>query len=207
MWCKARWEDPASGRRQGVETGPEPLRRPIIFDPRRGSPRLTAGRNGPRVSPGATHVRPARRGSFPRRRSPCWKSWTCDQEMIHQRTRACRTGGYSRADSTGTKIPTRKAGRRWVAPGASPGFVAPIIVGPRPARRVEGGVGFEKNATGYRPRDFGAIPDPPRRPIIFDPRRGSPRLTAGRNGPRVSPGATHVRPACRGSLPGRRSPC
>ena len=174
MWCRVRWEDATNGCRQGVGTGPEPLRRPFIFDPRRGSSIIQTTRDGPRVSPGATHIRPACRGSFPRRQSPCWKLITCNQGQSHQRA--------------------------WVTPGASPGFVAPIIVRPRPAKRVEGGAEFEMNPTGDRSRNFEIISDPPSRPILFDPRRGSPRLTAGRTGPRVSPGATHVRPACRGSF-------
>ncbi len=90
-----------------------------------------------------------------------------------------------------------------VAPGASPGFMSPAIVRARPARRVECGPDLDGNdglpwvARGLREHHA-----PSTHPIIFDPPGGSPLLTMGRSGPRVSPGATHVRPAYRGSPEG-----
>jgi len=81
--------------------------------------------------------------------------------------------------------------------------MSPAIVRARPARRVECGPDLDGNDglpwVARRLRDHHT---PSTHPIIFDPPGGSPRLTMGRNGPRVTPGATHVRPACRGSPEG-----
>jgi len=55
--------DQTTAHRRGVHSHPDPLIQRIMFDPLRGSSPIRTGRGGPRVSPGATHVRPAWRGS------------------------------------------------------------------------------------------------------------------------------------------------
>ena len=116
--------------------------------------------------------------------------------------RAAIASARARRDAE-PESPTRRAGRMSVALGASPGFMSPAIVRARPARRVECGPDLDGNdGLPWVVRGLRDHHTPSTHPIIFDPPGGSLRLTMGRNGPRVSPGATHVRPAYRGSPEG-----
>jgi len=159
--------------------------------------RIPVGRRNPAVA-GERHS--------PLDSPPRERSFNNDVRRPHDgnEPRAAIASARARRDAE-SDSPTRRAGRMSVAPGASPGFgVARHRQGATrkagrmwsrsrwPQRTTSGGPGLRDHLT------------PSTHPIIFDPLCGSPRLTMGRDGPRVSPGATHVRPACRGSPEGFR---